>query len=61
MNSTGTKLTRMVAGEANPTKATISASVAATLYAGATLDVAMTVESKSVSVFAFSFDGTGFP
>ena len=38
-----------------------NAAVAARVYAGATLDVAMTVVSNSVSVLVLSSDSTGFP
>ena len=61
MNSTGMKLTMMAAGEATPTNAKISATDAARLYAGATLDVAITVVSKRFSVFVFSCETTGVP
>ncbi len=61
MQSTGRNPTRMAAGDARPTATMRNAAVAARVYAGATLDVAMTVVSKSVSVLVLSSDSTGFP
>ena len=61
MQRTGTKPTRMAAGDESPTAATRNPIVAASVYAGATLDVAITVVSNSVSVLVLSSDSTGFP
>ena len=55
------KLTMIAAGETTPTAANTSATDAARLYAGATLDVAMTVVSKRLRVFVFNCDATGVP
>ena len=61
MQSTGTNPTRMAAGDDSPTAATRNPTVAARVYAGATLDVAITVVSNSDSVLVLSSDSTGFP
>ena len=55
MNSTGKKLISIAAGDARPTPtaATSRKLVCAMVYAGATLDVAITVVSKRFRVFAF--------
>ena len=61
MKKTGTKLTRIAAGDAAPTTTKSTAIVAARLYAGATLDVAMMVASKRFRVLVLSCETTCFP